>query len=407
MTVFVWQGVTEQGKVIKGVRDADNPKLLKQILRRDGILVTGIHEQTASEAAGERRVNFKRWFNRVTTADLALATRQLATLLKSGIPLVDALNALIEQIEKPDLKAAFTQTRTKVNEGISFAEALGEHPKVFADLYVSMVAAGESSGTLEAVLARLAEFLEAQARLKNKVVSAMAYPIFMALMGTGVVGLMMVVVVPKVTSIFQDFNQVLPWYTRVLIAISNLVSGYWWALLLLGGGGFYAFRRWKNTPNGRDKWHLFVLKLPQIGPLIVMIAVTRFARTLATMLSSGVPMLNAMEISRRVLGNTALMKVIEEARTSVREGESIADPIKRSGRFPPIVTHMIAIGERSGQLEEMLENVALAYDNQVESKLATMTALLEPIMIVIMGGIAGTIAFSILMPLMKLNEFIG
>jgi general secretion pathway protein F len=150
-----------------------------------------------------------------------------------------------------------------------------------------------------------------------------------------------------------------------------------------------------------------VLRLPQIGPLIVMIAVTRFARTLATMLSSGVPMLNAMEISRRVLGNTALMKVIEEARTSVREGESIADPIKRSGRFPPIVTHMIAIGERSGQLEEMLENVALAYDNQVESKLATMTALLEPIMIVIMGGIAGTIAFSILMPLMKLNEFIG
>lgn len=407
MAVFVWQGVTEQGKVTKGVRDADNPKLLKQLLRRDGILVTSLHEQTANEASGARQIDFKRWFNRVTTADLALATRQLATLLKSGIPLVDALNALIEQIEKPDLKAAFTQTRTKVNEGISLAEALGEHPKVFADLYVSMVAAGESSGTLEAVLARLAEFLEAQARLKNKVVSAMAYPIFMALMGTGVVGLMMVVVVPKVTSIFQDFNQVLPWYTRVLIAISNLVSGYWWALLLVGGGGFYAFRRWKETPAGRDKWHSFVLRLPQIGPLIVMIAVTRFARTLSTMLSSGVPMLNAMEISRRVLGNTALMKVIEDARTSVREGESIADPIKRSGKFPPIVTHMIAIGERSGQLEEMLENVALAYDNQVESKLATMTALLEPIMIVVMGGIAGTIAFSILMPLMKLNEFIG
>ncbi|MCB9667482.1 MAG: type II secretion system inner membrane protein GspF [Myxococcales bacterium] len=407
MTVFAWQGVSGEGKIIKGVRDADSPKALRQLLRRDGVLVTKVQEKTSHEIAGDSGISIKRWLNRVSTADLALATRQLATLLKSGIPLVDALNALIEQLEKPDLQSAFNQTRAKVNEGISLAEALGEHPKQFSDLYVSMVAAGESSGTLETVLARLAEFLEAQARLKSKVLSAMAYPIFMALMGTAVVGLMMVVVVPKVTSIFQDFNQVLPWYTRVLILVSNVISGYWWALLLVGASGVYAFRRWKATPEGRDKWDLFILRVPQLGSLVVMIAVTRFSRTLATMLSSGVPMLSAMETSRRVLGNTALMKVIEDARNSVREGESIADPIKRSGRFPPIVTHMIAIGERSGQLEEMLENVAAAYDSQVESKLATMTALLEPIMIVVMGGIAGSIAFSILMPLMKLNEFIG
>ncbi len=407
MTVFVWQGVSNQGKVIKGVHDAESQKALKQVLRRDGILVTRIQEQVSHEAANSRTISLKRLLNRVSTADLALATRQLATLLKSGIPLVDALNALIEQIEKPELSSAFTQTRAKVNEGISLADALGEHPKYFGELYVSMVAAGESSGTLEAVLARLADFLEAQARLKNKVVSAMAYPAFMAIMGFGVVGLMMVVVVPKVTSIFQDFNQALPWYTQLLIGISNLISGYWWALILLTGGGIYAFRRWKNTPEGREKWDLFILRVPQVKQLVVMIAVTRFTRTLATMLSSGVPMLSAMEISRRVLGNTVLMKVIEDARASVREGESIADPIRRSGRFPPIVTHMIAIGERSGQLEEMLENVASAYDTQVENRLITMTALLEPIMIVIMGGIVGGIAFSILMPLMKLNEFIG
>lgn len=208
------------------------------------------------------------------------------------------------------------------------------------------------------------------------------------------------------TSIFDSFDQVLPWYTRALIFTSDVFSSYWYVFFALLGVGIWWFRRWKRTEAGRAAWDLFVLRSPLFGKLVVMIAVTRFARTLATLLRSGVPVLRAMEITRNVLGNTVLMAVVEEARTSIREGESIAVPLKRSGRFPPIVTHMIAIGERSGQLEEMLENVANAFDAQVESRIGAMTSLLGPLMIVIMAVGAGGMMMCILMPLLQMNEFV-
>jgi general secretion pathway protein F len=407
MAVFEWRGINPGGKTVKGVRDADNPKALKLALRREGVLVTEILEESEARIKKARDVDLGRIFRRVGAAEIAVSTRQLATLLKSGIPLVEALSALIDQLEQPELKSAFTQTRDKVNEGTSFADALKAHPKIFSTLYVNMVAAGEASGTLEAVLARLSDFLEGQAKLKNKITAALAYPIFMALLSMVIILVMMVVVVPKVTSIFEDFGEMLPWYTRLLIFVSNALISFWWLFLGLGILGIYLFNRWKNTEEGRKKWDLFVLKAPLFGKLTLMVAVTRFARTLATLLASGVPVLRAMEITRNVLGNTELMRVIEEARSSVREGESIAEPLRRSKRFPPIVTHMIAIGERSGQLEEMLENVANAYDIQVESRIAVMTSLLEPLIIVVMGGISASIAFSILMPLLQINEFVG
>ncbi|HEY8428329.1 MAG TPA: type II secretion system inner membrane protein GspF [Sandaracinaceae bacterium] len=407
MAVFEWHGVTTTGKEVKGVRDAESPKALRALLRKDGILVTKILEESEAREKKAREVDFGRYFRRVTSLDVALATRQLATLLKSGVPLVESLSAMIDQIEKPELKTAFTQSRDRINEGSSFAAALEAHPGIFTPLYVNMVAAGEASGTLEQVLSRLADFLESQAKLKNKVTSALAYPAFMLLMGIATVSIMMVVVVPKVTAIFEDFERALPWYTRLLIFVSDVFANYWW---LLGGllvVAFIAFRRWKNTPKGRERWDRFTLDVPLFGPLILMVAVSRFARTLATLLRSGVPLLNAMEITRNVLGNTELMRVIEEARVSIREGESIAAPLKRSKRLPPIVTHMIAVGERSGQLEEMLENVADSYDAQVESKVQTLTSLLEPLLIVLLGSLSGGIAFAILMPLMQINEFVS
>ena len=407
MAVYEWRGVSSTGKTVKGVRDADNPKALRMLLRREGVMITDVTEESVARKKKSREVDFKRMFQRVNAHDVAMATRQLATLLKSGIPLVEALSALIDQIDQPDLKAALTQTRDKVNEGSSFADALRSHPKMFGNLYVSMVAAGEASGTLEAVLARLAEFLESQAKLKSKVTSALAYPAFMMLMSIGIIFVMMIVVVPKVTAIFEDFDQSLPWYTQLLIWMSDAFTTYWWLIGAVLVGGTYGFIRWRRTEEGRARWDSFLLKAPLFGKLVVMIAVSRFARTLATLLASGVPVLRAMEITRNVLGNVELMRVIEEARNSVREGESIAQPLKRSGKFPPIVTHMIAIGERSGQLEEMLENVASAYDSQIEARIATMTSLLEPIIIVVMGGISGGIAFSILMPLLQINEFVG
>jgi general secretion pathway protein F len=406
MAVYEWRGIDGAGKRVKGVRDAESPKALRLVLRRDGVLVTEVLEEAAARKRAAREVDFGKLFRRVSAMEVAMTTRQLATLLKSGIPLVEGLTALIDQLDRPELKGAFTQTRDKVNEGSTLADALRQHPKIFSTLYVNMVAAGEASGTLESVLGRLAEFLEHQAKLKNKVGGALAYPAFMVLMTVVIIMIMMTVVVPKVTSIFEDFNQTLPWYTRTLIWTSELISGWWWLLLMLFVFVIYLFRRWKATDEGRKKWDIFLLRSPIAGKLITMVAVTRFSRTLATLLASGVPVLRAMEITRNVLGNTELMRVVEDARTSVREGESIAGPLRKSGRFPPIVTHMIAIGERSGQLEEMLENVASSYDIQIESRLQTLTSLLEPIMIVVMGGLSGGIAFSILMPLLQINEFV-
>jgi general secretion pathway protein F len=406
VAVFQWQGINKAGRAQKGVRDADNAKMLRVLLRKDGILATSIEEESAARIRTAREVDFKRFLHRVSTSDLALLTRQLATLLRSGVPLVEALSALIEQVENPQLHGALTQTRDKVNEGTSFADALKAHPKLFENLYVNMVAAGEASGTLDVVLARLADHLDSQAQLKSKVMGALFYPAFMALFGVGVITMMMVVVVPKVTAIFADFNQTLPWNTRLLIFMSDAFVNYWWLILAGLVTGIYTFVRWISSTAGRRAWDLRMLRTPIVGKLQVMIATARFSRTLATLLSSGVSLLTALDIARNVLGNTELMRVVEEARASIREGESIAAPLKRSGRFPPIVIHMIAIGERSGELEAMLHHVASAYDNQISVRLQTLTLLLEPIMIVVMGSAAGFIALSILMPLMQINEFI-
>lgn len=406
MGVYAYRGVDARGKAVKGVRDADSAKALRTVLKRDGILATEILEQSEAARKAAREIDFGRLFRRVSQVDVAVATRQLSVLLRSGVPLVEALSALIEQLDHPDLKTAFTDTRNQVNEGSTLADALKAHPKLFPSLYVNMVAAGEASGTLEEVLGRLAEFLDDQTRLQSKVRGALAYPLVMAVVVVLILFLMMSVVVPKVTAIFENFNQTLPWYTRLLIFVSDVFSNYWWLLAILIGAAIWWFRRWRSSPEGRKKWDLFVLEVPLFGPLLVMVAVARFSRTLATLLASGVPVLTAMDITRNVLGNTELMRVVEDARTSVREGEGIAKPLRQAGRFPPIVTHMIAVGERSGQLEEMLIHVADAYDQQIEVRVGAMTSILEPLLIVVMGGVVGGIAFAILMPLLQLNEMI-
>jgi general secretion pathway protein F len=406
MAVYAWRGINSSGKEIKGIDDADNPKALRMSLRRQGVMVMQLEEESAAKKRQSRNVNLVRIFSRVSLQDLALTTRQMATLLKAGIPLVEALDALIEQLEKEELRNAFTNTRDKVNEGIAFHTALSAHPKIFGDLYINMVMAGEASGNLDQVLARLADVLESQNRLKSKVTSALAYPLMMLIMTFLVVTVMMTLVVPKVSAIFEDFGKVLPWYTRLLMFVSHMFTDYWYLMIAVGGGAIYGFRRWVNTPEGRKKWDLFVLATPIFGNLTTKVACARFARTFSTLLRSGVPVLNALEITRNVLVNTELMRVVDDARTAIREGESIAKPLAQSKRFPPIVTHMIAIGERSGELEAMLENVADAYDDQVDAQVQTMSSLLEPIMILVMGGITGGITFSILLPLMQMNDIV-
>ncbi|MBN2802870.1 MAG: type II secretion system inner membrane protein GspF [Deltaproteobacteria bacterium] len=405
MPLYKYEGIRKKdGRNIKGVQDAESEKVLKSSLKKDGILLTSVSER--GEKSSQSEVDFSRYFNRVKKFDVALATRQLATLTKSGVSLVESLTAVIDQTDKPDLKSAITDVRDQVNQGISLAEAFGQHPKIFDKLFCNMVHAGEQSGTLEQVLARLADFIEASDKLKNTVIGALAYPGFMLAVGVIVINILMVVVVPKVTAIFDSFDKELPIYTRALVGLSNFSKSYWWVMLIITVSAVTFFLKWKKSEKGEYKWHKFILKAPLFGKLVMMLAISRFAKTLATLLSSGVPLLTAMDITKGVLGNVVLEKVIVDAGNSIKEGESIAEPLKQSGYFPPVVTHMIAVGERTGQLETMLENVSDSYDVQVNAQVMTLTSLLEPLLIVLMGVGAGGITAAILVPLMKINEFV-
>jgi general secretion pathway protein F len=407
VAVFEFRGVeAASGKSVKGFRDAENPKGLRAMLRREGILLTQATEESARVAREKKNVDLFAFFRRPSGSDVAVMTRQLATLVRAGVPLVESIQALTEQVENEQLVRILTSVRESLNEGTSFAKSLEAHPRIFQSLYVNMVAAGEASGTLEAVLERLADFMEGQARLRGKVAGALAYPLLMAVIGTALVGFLMVAVVPKVTSVFDSLGQALPWYTALLIVVSNVVAGYWW--LLIGGLslGIYLFRRWKRTPAGKMRWDTFRLRAPLFGRLTLLVAVARFARTLSTLLSSGVQLLPAMEIGRHVLENARLETVIGDAIGSIRGGESIAEPLKRSKAFPPMVTHMIAVGEKTGQLEAMLENVSRSYEADVETRVTALTSLLEPIMIVLLGGMVGFIAMAILMPLIQMNQLV-
>jgi len=407
VAVFEFRGVeVASGKSVKGFRDAENPKGLRAILRREGILLTQVTEEAERVAREKKNVDLFAVFKRPSASDVAVMTRQLATLVRAGVPLVESVQALTEQVENEQLSRILTTVRESLNAGTSFAKSLEAHPRVFQPLFVNMVAAGEASGTLEAVLERLADFMEGQSRLRGKVAGALAYPILMAVIGSGLVGFLMVAVVPKVTSVFDSLGQALPWYTALLITVSNIVSGFWW--LLIGGTALavYLFRRWKRTPAGKMRWDTFRLRAPLFGRLTLLVAVARFSRTLATLLSSGVQLLPAMEIGRHVLENARLESVVAEAIGSIRGGESIAEPLKRSKAFPPMVTHMIAVGEKTGQLEAMLENVSRAYESDVETRVTALTSLLEPIMIVLLGGMVGFIAMAILMPLIQMNQLV-
>jgi general secretion pathway protein F len=408
MALFEFQGVNEAGRPVKGRREADSQKSLRALLRREGVFLTSVSaaETESSKDAKSGKFDLKGLVSRVKTDDIAIMTRQLATLVGAGIPLVEALAALVEQVENPRLQRIVAEVRQRVNEGASLADALKEHEKVFSNLYINMIRAGESSGALEIVLVRLADFTESQAKLRSKVTGALAYPAVMMVVAVVIVGILFTTVIPKVTTIFADMNVTLPIYTRLLIGLSTFVSSYWYLAILLAVATTMGARAWLRTPGGKLTSHRFQLKAPVLGSLTRLIAMSRFSRTLSTLLSSGVPLLVAMDIVRNIVGNIVLQDVVEKARDSIREGESIAAPLRRSGEFPPMVCHMIAVGERSGQLEEMLRKIADTYDTQVDSKVGALTSLLEPIMIVCMGGGVAFVVASILLPILQMNTFI-
>jgi general secretion pathway protein F len=267
-----------------------------------------------------------------------------------------------------------------------------------------MIQAGQSSGTLDLVLDRLSDFTENQSKLRKKVSSALTYPIVMVIFSFLIISVLFIVVIPKISTLFIKMKVALPPLTSALISISKFVSSYWYIILAMIFLSIYLFRRYINTPKGRKKFDNFKLNMPVFGPIIRMVAIARFSKTLATLLKNGVPLLTSFQIVKNVVDNHVLKEAIEEASNSIREGESIAKPLKKSNLFPPIVTHMIAIGERSGQLEHMLENVATTYESQVENKLSSLTSLLEPFIIIFLGGVILLVVLAIMMPIMKMNQ---
>ncbi len=413
MPIYEYKGYDQKGKSVKGSRDADGVKALRVLLRKEGILATDVFEASGALVSGttskssflKRQIKLDALFKGVSTSDIAQATRQMAILLQAGVPMVDSLNALIDQIDNEKLKRIFSEIRGSVNEGSSLADAMQKH-KIFSNIYINMVRAGESSGALEVVLERLADFMENQAQLKSKVISAMVYPAVMATVAFVIMILMLTTVVPRISQIFIRAKVQLPIMTRMLIGISDLISNYWWLIIIILGGLIYGFVRWKKSPKGRAAWDQFRLKVPILGSITQLVSVARFSRTLSTLLASGVPLLASLEIVRNIVSNDVLEKAIDAVREAVREGEDIATPLKRSGCFPPMVTHMIAIGEKSGQLETMLTRIATTYEQQVQLRVTTLTALLEPVMIALMGGSVGFIVFAILTPIMQMNTLV-
>jgi general secretion pathway protein F len=404
MAIFEYKALDAAGKSIRGIIEADSVKTARGKLKKNGLFLNEIREKSAVAKGGAARASGGFLFGRVKITDIALATRQLASLVKANIPLIDALNALIDQTENERLKVVFSTVRGDVNEGSSLAKALGKHPRVFTNIFVNMVEAGESSGTLPLVLVRLADFQESQVRLKNKVTSALMYPMLMMIAAFGLLVGIFVGVIPKIVKIFEAMNKPMPLQTRVLIAISDFLINYWYVLLVIVVLAALAFRKYINSPGGRRRWDGLLLNLPVLGPLLRMLAVARFANTMATLLSGGVPILTAMNIVKNIVSNTLISEAIVQARENVTEGQSIAEPLKRSRQFPPLVIHMIAIGEKTGELPDMLQNVSATYEEQVSVKIEGLTSLLEPAMIIFMGAVVGMIVASVFVPLIELNN---
>jgi general secretion pathway protein F len=405
VAVYQYKGLDGAGAAVSGIIDAESSKSARTKLRKQRVFPTDIWEKGGGQGKGlSMEVDLSKFFDRLSVKDVAAMTSQLSTLVGAGIPIVEALTALIEQVDKPKMESTLRDIREQVNQGTTLADAMRKHPDVFPDLYVNMVAAGEASGALEIVLIRLTEYTESQVRMQGQLLTALTYPALMGGVSALIIVGLFVGVIPRIKSIFDSFGATLPLITRVVVGISDFTLGYWYLILMaiiaFGVGFFY----WVKTPAGRRRWHSWMLSWPILGNVNRKVAVSRFCRTMSTLMDSGVPILSALEIVKTIVGNEIIADAVGAATRNISEGQSIAAPLKESGQFPPIVTHMIAIGEKTGELEPMLAKVADSYDQEVERTLQALTSILEPIMIVVMGGIVATVALAILLPMLTMSS---
>jgi len=407
MPVYTYSALDTRGKESKGVINADSARAARVKLRQSGLFTKELQETSDAEAPERnRRLEFLQAVRRVRPQDVTVMTRQFATLLAANLTVVDALTALIEQTENRTLQRTLIQVRESVLEGSSLATALEQHRRVFVPLFVNMVRAGEASGALPLVMLRLADFSERQLDTRKRITAKMYYPLFMIAIGGLILFALLTYVVPTVTTLFGNMRRTLPWPTVVLISVSNFLQAYWWLLAAGGFGIFVALRQYSRTATGERLFDAWKIRAPIVGKLALKVAMSRFTRTLGILLHSGIPLLDALEIARAVVNNAILASAIATARDAIREGANIASPLKASGYFPPLVSHMISIGEKSGQLEDMLLRVAESYDNEVETSVEGLTSLVEPIIIVVMALVVFGIMLAVLLPIFELNTMV-
>jgi len=408
MPVYEYRALNVKGKKLKGIIDAESIIAARQKLRESNIFPTDLRVTSAQEKeqSTKKRSVFST-LRRVSIREISVMTRQLATLLSGGLPLVSSLTALSSQMPNAQLKKTIAQIKEDINEGNSFARSISHFPRIFPPFYVNMVRAGEASGTLDIVLERLAEFSEKQEMLRGKIRAALAYPIFMFIIGSGVLFFLTTFVVPKITGIFEEMHQTLPGITVVLISVSSFLKSYWLILLILIVLAYIATHYiFTKTSRGQHLFDRMKLSMPLFGSVVHRIALGRFSRTLGTLLQSGVPLLTALSIVRNVVDNRQMAEVIDQAMKDVEEGDNLSGTLAKSTLFPPMMIQMISAGEQSGMLEAMLYKVADSYENDVESRVMALTSMLEPIMILVMGLFVGYIVISILLPIFEMNQLI-
>ena len=394
MATYVFKAMDLTGAKATGEVEAENKQVVSEQLKSRGLIVLDISDKHTS-----RQINID-LFNKLSATDLAVMTRQLATMVQSGMTILRALYVLEAQTENKMLGEAITEVRKDVEAGLPLSDALERHPKIFDPLFVSMTRAGETGGMLDESLIRVADQLEKADSLRRQVKSAMTYPIVVLTFAGGILLALVAFLVPVFIGVFKQFGGDLPAITKLTVMMSNAITGYWYLMFGLTAGIVIAFRKWKRSTWGRPQWDRFRLRIPmKIGDIVQKIALARWSRTLSALVSAGVPLLHALDITGKTAGNDVVEQAMKGVIENVKSGGTIAEPLKHSPAFPTMVTHMVAVGEETGSLDTMLSKIADFYEDQVDAAVKSLTSILEPIMIIVIGSIVGFIVVSMYMPL--------
>ncbi len=404
MPLFEYAVLDGKGKRKKGFIDASSPQSARETLRKDGFYIVSL-DSAAVDSRETARSSLPS-FGRISRSDLASMTRQLSTLLRAGLPLLQALEALVEQMEKPAIRKTLSGVRNLVNEGASFHEALAHYPSVFPGIYVQMCRAGETGGFLDRIMERLADTLDTEVRLRGRVMAALIYPTVMTLLGVTFLLFLFAYVVPQVVGIFSDFGQTLPVPTRILLFVSGLVSRYWILFLVMSVVAGISYRAISRSDKLGPALDALKLKTPMFGNLTLKVATVRLSHILGTLLTSGVPLIKSLEVVGDVLGNRVLVTAVRDASQQVSQGGSLAQAFRTSGVFPPLLPRVVAVGEHSGELPELLTGVARTYEEEVSRSVQALTSILEPALILVMAAVVLFVVVAILLPIFELNQLV-